>query len=68
MTLIGIGIILVAIFVFLGETPYFHLLIIPTSNSFIQSNMFLSLVYKYWKIEDIVVLIIGIAFLYVGLS
>lgn len=67
-TLVGIGVIIVAVLFLLYEISAFHFGVIAKPPSFLKSSPFFQSINKYWIIGDIFVFIIGIALLMKGLS
>lgn len=57
--LVGILLVILSIVIFIVG-PSFLDKLTPISASIINSNRILSYIYKYWKIEDVAVLVIGI--------
>ena len=67
-TIVGIGVIIVAVLFLLVETSTLHVVTIPKPAALTQTSPLLGSLNKYWVIGDIFLFIVGIALLISGLS
>ena len=68
LTLVGIGIIAVAVLFLLAETSTFRFVTIAKPPSFLKSSQLFQSFNRYWIVGDIFLFVVGIAFLMFGLS
>jgi len=67
-TLVGIGVIIVAVLFLLYEISAFQFGVIAKPAGFLKSSPQFQSINKYWVISDIFLFVVGIALLMKGLS